>query len=98
MQMKLQNLIDKLNELADWMESDGYDPSQVDVLVATQPTYPLTGHISNIVSGDSILEYRDDPSGEEREALQGTLWIAVGDGPGEVKFSPYGPKQAWEAQ
>ena len=95
--MKLQELIDRLNELADEADSEGMDPSEIEVLLAFQPEYPLTHTVANVVPGWYINEGRDRHR-RLREGQAEAIWIAGSQVRDDAHFGPYAPGEAWDAR
>lgn len=85
MTMKLSDLIDQLQDLLD-QQPDGVDP---DVMIATQPSYPLAFKVGNVTvispADDQDLDSPDDDADP-------VVWIATGDHP---RPDPYAPRAAW---
>lgn len=92
--MKLTDLIEQLQDLLE----DFPELAEADVMVATQPSYPLSAVIDcvSLVDGDS-----DDDDEDEDEDLSGglpTVWIATSEVGSSSSISPYAPRAAWEGR
>lgn len=68
----------------------------VPVIVATQPSWPLAGSITNVVLNTERENY-DETEGRESEdePVVERLWIAVGDSSGDWD-SPYAPDDVFD--
>lgn len=90
--MTIDELIEQLEEARDDLGGE------TEVLVANQPTYPLTNVISNIAYGRDIY---DDEEGDEEEKAEkpdrrrDALWIAVSQPGSYSDLNPYAPEGAW---
>ncbi len=81
---QLQDLIEEFPELA-----------EADVMVATQPSYPLAAVIDCVSLVDSDSEFEDE---EEISGGLHTVWIATSEVGSNSKVSPYAPRAAWEGR
>jgi hypothetical protein len=91
--MTLTDLIEQLQDLLE----DFPELAEADVMVATQPSYPLTAVIDciSLVDGDSDDEFLDE------EGISGglpTVWIATSEVGASSSISPYAPRSAWEGR
>jgi hypothetical protein len=91
--MKLTDLIEQLQDLLE----DFPELAEADVMVATQPAYPLTAVIDcvSLVDGDSDDEFLDE---EEISGGLPTVWIATSEVGSSSSISPYAPRAAWEGR
>ncbi len=81
---QLQDLVEEFSELA-----------EADVMVATQPSYPLSAVIDCISLVDSDSDEDDD------DGISGglpTVWIATSEVGSSSSVSPYAPRAAWEGR
>jgi hypothetical protein len=81
---QLQDLVEEFPELA-----------EADVMVATQPSYPLSAVIDCISLVDS------DSDEDEDDGISGglpTVWIATSEVGSSSSVSPYAPSAAWEGR
>lgn len=93
--MKLDELLEKIEaQVTDYLDS-GIDPSEVEVLLAIQPSYPLTMSIAGMVSDEEVEEASEPPL-EATQDSEKVFWIAASDGPGSYNRSPYAPRAIWE--
>ena len=83
--MTLNDLIEQLQDLVD----ECPDLGDRDVMIATQPSYPLTAVIDCV----SVVDDEDD---EDDEDAVGTVWIATSEIGSSSSVSPYAPRAAWE--
>jgi hypothetical protein len=89
--MKLTDLIEQLQDLLE----DFPELAEADVMVATQPSYPLTAVIDCISLVDSDSDEDDD------DGISGglpTVWIATSEVGSSSSVSPYAPRAAWEGR
>lgn len=86
----VQELIDRLGD---------FDPD-MEIGVAYQPSYPLTGYLAAVTGPEDIAaeepcdehgHYNCDECAEDAPKI---VWLAVGQG--DVNGSPYAPRAAWE--
>lgn len=92
--MKLTDLIEQLQDLLE----DFPELAEADVMVATQPSYPISAVIDcvSLVDGDS-----DDDEFLDEEEISGglpTVWIATSEVGSSSSISPYAPRAAWEGR
>lgn len=92
--MKLDELIEKLLEIQEDLKASDVDTSEVEVLAGIQPTYPLTGAVLGVISGE---ELSDHVEGELREPERKAVWIATDQVGSWSEYNPYAPKPLWEA-
>lgn len=89
--MKLTDLIEQLQDLLE----DFPELAEADVMVAQQPSYPLSAVIDCISLVDS------DSDEDEDDGVSGglpTIWIATSEVGSNSKVSPYAPRAAWEGR
>ena len=86
--MTLSDLIEQLQDLLE----DFPELAEADVMVAQQPSYPLTAVIDCI----SLVE----PEVEDEEISGGlpTVWIATSEIGLNSKVGPYAPRAAWDGR
>jgi len=89
--MTLNDLIEQLQDLVDEFPALG----DRDVMIATQPSYPLTAVIDCVSLVDSEDADEDD---EDDEDGLGTVWIATSEVGSSSSVSPYAPRAAWEGR
>jgi hypothetical protein len=89
--MTLNDLIEQLQDLVDEFPALG----DRDVMIATQPSYPLTAVIDCISLVDSEDADEDD---EDSEDGLGIVWIATSEIGSHSSVSPYAPSAAWEGR
>jgi len=91
--MKLTDLIEQLQDLLE----DFPELAEADVMVATQPSYPLSAVIDcvSLVDSDSDDEILDE---EEISGGLPTVWIATSEVGSSSSISPYAPRAAWEGR
>lgn len=94
---KLTELIEELQFIADQLEQDGIEPSEVVVLVGQQPSYPLTAEIVNVVSGENVAQEAGDSGQEIDGNFKDAVWIATSEVGSYSDFRPYAPKAVWSA-
>jgi hypothetical protein len=93
--MTLTDLIEQLQDLLEEYPALG----DRDVMIAQQPSYPLTAVIdcvSLVDSEDADEDYEDDEDDEDDEDGLGVVWIATSEIGSSSKFSPYAPRAAWD--
>jgi hypothetical protein len=93
--MTLNDLIEQLQDLVDEFPVLG----DRDVMIATQPSYPLTAVIdcvSLVDSEDADEDYDEDA--EDSEDGPGIVWIATSEIGSHSSVSPYAPRAAWEGR
>jgi hypothetical protein len=88
--MTLNDLIEQLQDLVDEFPALG----DRDVMIATQPSYPLTAVIDCV----SLVDSDDDEDDEDAEDGLGTVWIATSEIGSHSSVSPYAPSSAWEGR
>ena len=88
--MTLNDLIEQLQDLVDEFPALG----DRDVMIATQPSYPLTAVIDCV----SLVDSDDDEDDEDAEDGLGTVWIATSEIGSHSSISPYAPRAAWEGR
>jgi len=89
--MKLTDLIEQLQDLLE----DFPELAEADVMVAQQPSYPLTAVIDCISLVDS------DSDEDEDDGISGglpTVWIATSEVGSSSSVSPYAPRAAWDGR
>ena len=89
--MTLNDLIEQLQDLVEEFP----ELAEADVMVATQPSYPLTAVIDCISLVDS------DSDEDEDDGISGglpTVWIATSEVGSSSSVSPYAPRSAWEGR
>jgi hypothetical protein len=86
--MTLNDLIEQLQDLVDEFPALG----DRDVMIATQPSYPLTAVIDCVSLVDSEDADEDD---EDVEDGLGVVWIATSE---VGSHSSYAPRAAWEGR
>jgi hypothetical protein len=89
--MTLNDLIEQLQDLVDEFPALG----DRDVMIATQPSYPLTAVIDCVSLVDSEDADEDD---EDVEDGLGVVWIATSEIGSHSSVSPYAPRAAWEGR
>ena len=88
--MTLNDLIEQLQDLVDEFPALG----DRDVMIATQPSYPLTAVIDCV----SLVDSDDDEDDEDAEDGLGIVWIATSEIGSHSSVSPYAPSAAWEGR
>jgi hypothetical protein len=88
--MTLNDLIEQLQDLVDEFPALG----DRDVMIATQPSYPLTAVIDCV----SLVDSDDDEDDEDSEDGLGIVWIATSEIGSHSSVSPYAPSAAWEGR
>lgn len=86
--MTLSDLIEQLQDLLEEFPALG----DRDVMIATQPSYPLTAVIDCV----SLVDSDDDEDDEDAEDGLGIVWIATSEIGSHSSVSPYAPRAAWE--
>jgi hypothetical protein len=89
--MTLNDLIEQLQDLVEEFP----ELAEADVMVATQPSYPLSAVIDCISLVDS------DSDEDEDDGISGglpTVWIATSEVGSSSSVSPYAPSAAWEGR
>jgi hypothetical protein len=89
--MTLNDLIEQLQDLVEEFP----ELAEADVMVATQPSYPLSAVIDCISLVDSDSDEDDD------DGISGglpTVWIATSEVGSSSSVSPYAPRAAWEGR
>lgn len=89
--MTLNDLIEQLQDLLEEYPALG----DRDVMIATQPSYPLTAVIDCVSLVDSEDADEDD---EDVEDGMGVVWIATSEVGSSSSVSPYAPRAAWEGR
>jgi hypothetical protein len=89
--MTLSDLIEQLQDLLEEFPALG----DRDVMIATQPSYPLTAVIDCVSLVDSEDADEDD---EDVEDGLGVVWIATSEIGSHSSVSPYAPRAAWEGR
>jgi hypothetical protein len=87
-------LTDLIEQLQDLME-EFPELAEADVMVAQQPSYPLSAVI------DCISLVDNDSDEDEDDGISGGLpvvWIATSEVGSNSKVSPYAPRAAWEGR
>ena len=88
--MTLTDLIEQLQDLVDEFPALG----DRDVMIATQPSYPLTAVIDCV----SLVDSDDDEDDEDAEDGLGVVWIATSEIGSHSSVSPYAPRAAWDGR
>ena len=88
--MTLTDLIEQLQDLLEEFPALG----DRDVMIATQPSYPLTAVIDCV----SLVDSDDDEDDEDAEDGLGIVWIATSEIGSHSSVSPYAPSAAWEGR
>jgi hypothetical protein len=88
--MTLSDLIEQLQDLLEEFPALG----DRDVMIATQPSYPLTAVIDCV----SLVDSDDDEDDEDAEDGLGIVWIATSEIGSHSSVSPYAPRAAWEGR
>ena len=88
--MTLNDLIEQLQDLVDEFPALG----DRDVMIAQQPSYPLTAVIDCV----SLVDSDDDEGDEDAEDGLGVVWIATSEIGSSSSVSPYAPRAAWEGR
>jgi hypothetical protein len=88
--MTLSDLIDQLQDLLEEFPALG----DRDVMIAQQPSYPLTAVIDCV----SLVDNDDDEDDEDAEDGLGVVWIATSEIGSSSSVSPYAPRAAWEGR
>lgn len=92
--MKLDKLIEDLLAIQEELRENDVDTSEVDVLAGIQPTYPLTGVVVGVISGEDLNDHVEEGLREnERKAV----WVATDQVSSVSQYNPYAPKPLWEA-
>jgi hypothetical protein len=89
--MTLNDLIEQLQDLVEEFP----ELAEADVMVATQPSYPLSAVIDCISLVDSDSDENED------DGISGglpTVWIATSEVGSSSSVSPYAPRSAWEGR
>lgn len=86
--MTLTDLIEQLQDLLEEFPALG----DRDVMIATQPSYPLTAVIDCV----SLVDNDEDEDDEDAEDGLGIVWIATSEIGSHSSVSPYAPRAAWE--
>jgi hypothetical protein len=89
--MTLNDLIEQLQDLVEEFP----ELAEADVMVAQQPSYPLSAVIDCISLVDSDSDEDDD------DGISGglpTVWIATSEVGSSSSVSPYAPSAAWEGR
>jgi hypothetical protein len=88
--MTLSDLIEQLQDLLEEFPALG----DRDVMIAQQPSYPLTAVIDCV----SLVDNDDDEDDEDAEDGLGVVWIATSEIGSSSSVSPYAPRAAWEGR
>jgi hypothetical protein len=88
--MILSDLIEQLQDLLEEFPALG----DRDVMIAQQPSYPLTAVIDCV----SLVDNDDDEDDEDAEDGLGVVWIATSEIGSSSSVSPYAPRTAWEGR
>ena len=88
--MTLSDLIEQLQDLLEEFPALG----DRDVMIATQPSYPLTAVIDCV----SLVDSDEDEDDEDAEDGLGIVWIATSEIGSHSSVSPYAPRAAWEGR
>lgn len=89
--MTLNDLIEQLQDLLEEYPA----LADRDVMIAQQPSYPLTAVIDCVSLVDSEDADEDD---EDVEDGMGVVWIATSEVGSSSSVSPYAPRAAWEGR
>lgn len=87
--MKIQELIERLTEIADVYPD-------AEVLLATQPNWPITETLRGVADPDAVLG-DDDRNGADLGSLEPVVWLVSGGQPTSNEVSPYAPRWVFEA-
>jgi hypothetical protein len=93
--MKLSELLEHLEDKVDEYGCAGIEADQIEVIVVSQPSYPLNNHIGVVATDHELAEYeeRHVESGEPKNIV----WIGVDQVSGyDTEFNCYGPRALWE--
>ena len=85
--MTLDELIEQLEDVREELGT-----GEGVVYVASQPSWPLTNVIDNVVSNAQVVDQSEDPT---LGADSADVWIAVSQVESR-NVSPYAPSGAWE--
>ena len=88
--MTLTDLIEQLQDLLEQYPA----LADRDVMIATQPSYPLTAVIDCV----SLVDPEDDEDDEDDEDNMGVVWIATSEVASTFSISGYAPRAAWEGR
>jgi hypothetical protein len=88
--MTLSDLIEQLQDLLEEFPALG----DRNVMIAQQPSYPLTAVIDCV----SLVDNDDDEDDEDAEDGLGVVWIATSEIGSSSSVSPYAPRAAWEGR
>jgi hypothetical protein len=88
--MTLNDLIEQLQDLVEEFP----ELAEADVMVATQPSYPLSAVIDCI----SLVDSEDEDEDEDISGGLPTVWIATSEVGSSSSVSPYAPSAAWEGR
>ena len=93
--MTLSDLIEQLQDLLEDFPALG----DRDVMIATQPSYPLTAVIDcvSLVDSEDADEDYDEDAKDSEDGL-GVVWIATSEVSSSSSVSPYAPRAAWEGR
>lgn len=89
--MTINELIEQLEEAREMLPAGG----EAEVMLASQPNYPLRNHLAGVavINSDGYLE----PDATEEEAFEdkdtSVCWLLEGS---QHYESPYAPRSAWE--
>lgn len=86
--MTLSDLIEQLQDLLEEFPA----LADRDVMIATQPSYPLAAVIDCV----SLVDSEDVD--EDVEDGMGVVWIATSEVGSSSSVSPYAPRAAWEGR
>lgn len=77
--MMITEMMDRLEELAEDIRSAGGDPGQVDVRLATQPSWPFESSVAGLaLSTDAIAEDEGDIEHDADGGQEMVVYIAEG--------------------
>jgi hypothetical protein len=88
--MTLSDLIEQLQDLLEEFPA----LADRDVMIATQPSYPLTAVIDCV----SLVDSDEDEDDEDAEDGLGIVWIATSEIGSHSSISPYAPRAAWDGR
>lgn len=86
--MKIEELIERLTEIANVYPD-------AEVMLATQPSYPITEILRGVASPGSFIDPIGD--GELPESDASVVWLVSGGQPTSHEVSPYAPAWVFEA-
>jgi hypothetical protein len=87
--MTLNDLIEELENLRDIIGRGNGE-----VFVASQPSWPLTNRIENVISNREVTD-GDDPEQDTHGVGAADVWIAIDQVGNYSDVNPYAPSGAW---